>query len=188
MSSNDNLAAQIEAIKKDHEELKKLMETKLRNKTKEEESKEKFEKKKDYTDLVLSVAAFLISVFSVIFTVSTYNKTSAEQQETQAYNYWQNFLQLAVQKPEMANGDDSEYFERNKNDSLKRVEYAWFVANALGAAEIVFRLQKDDKDWRNTLKEIISLHSQYIRNTDFDSSHYSSDFYKLVQEATQKTN
>lgn len=183
MASKKDLVLQIELLKKSQEEIKRSFEASNEDKTKEEGGKAKFEKKKNYTDIILSITAILISVFSVIFTVYTYNKTTADQQETQAYNYWQNFLQLAAQKPEMANGDDSGYFERIKSDTAKRVEYAWFVANALGAAEIVFRLQKDDEGWKNTLKEVISLHGEFISITNFDSSHYSKDFYKLVREA-----
>lgn len=186
MATKKDLAEQIELLKRNQEEIKKSLETSQGIKTKEEENKGKFEKKKNYTDLILSIAAFLISVFSVIFTVYTYNKTTEQQQETQAYNYWQNFLQLAVQKPALANGDDSKYFEQIKSDTAKRVEYEWFVANALGAAEIVFRLQKEDEGWRNTLKEVISLHKEYISISNFDSSHYSKDFFKLVREAIKK--
>lgn len=149
-----------------------------------EERKERFEKNRTYAQVGISVMAFILSIVSLLFTADSNRKTAERQQEVQAYNYWQNFLQLCVQKPEMANGDDSGFYEKHKNDSL-RVQYAWFVANALGAAEIVFRLQQGDKAWRNTLKEIIGLHSKYITSKDFDMSHYSGSFLELIKEAVK---
>ena len=185
MSSSEKLSTQLAVIGKKQEQIKKILEEERGAKTNQEKSN-KFEKKKSYVELFISILAFGISLFSMFFTICAYIKTTADQQETQAYNYWQNFLELAVEKPEMANGDDSHFFEINKGDSGKRVEYEWFVANALGAAEIVFRLQPNDKEWRNTLKEIIGLHSKYINSTSFDTSHYSKGFFKLIKEATNK--
>ncbi|MCG2612817.1 hypothetical protein LZZ85_00940 [Terrimonas sp. NA20] len=137
------------------------------------------------TDQWVAILALVVSIISVIFTVTSYNKSVSSQQETQAYSYWQDYLQLAIQKPLLANGDDSQYYETHRQDS-SRIEYAWFVANMLGAAEMVYRLQPYDKNWAQTLKEVIGLHAVYLKEEQIDFRHYSADFVTLIDTAIRK--
>ena len=91
MSSSEKLSTQLAVIGKKQEQIKKILEED-RGANANQEKSNKFEKKKSYVELFISILALGISLFSMFFTIYTYNKTTADQQETQAYNYWQNFL------------------------------------------------------------------------------------------------
>ena len=54
--------------------------------------------------LITSVVAIMVSVVAIYDTNSSNKKTFEEQQKIQAYSYWQNFLALTVEYPELANG------------------------------------------------------------------------------------
>jgi hypothetical protein len=123
-------------------------------------------------------------------------------EKTQAYTYWQDFLQLCVDKSEMANGLQmidsiplSKFSNLTPRDSLYKsaqhdtfVQYAWFVSNALNAAEVVYNLQRGDVYWENTLIDVLSYHSAYFETEGFNWASYEPDFAMLMEKAIVKGN
>jgi len=147
--------------------------------------------------LLFSAISLIASIFAICYSVWSGRESFKEQQKTQAYSYWQNFLALAVQYPEFANGKDSvgnfsicdiSKFDRysiQRNDSIYKVyvKYAWFVSNALGAAEIVWNLQKGDPAWENTLKQVLGFYKGYYNSKAFLLTDYSNDMQDLIRKS-----
>jgi hypothetical protein len=135
-------------------------------------------------------------------TILANQKALEKQQEIQAYSNWQNFLALAVNNAELANGldsirgkngiyyliRDSSSRDRMKKDTLAHnqyVKYAWFVAYAVGSAESVYKLQNSDPAWKNTLIEALRGHQALFDAKIYDLNSYDTGFSNLIQEAFQ---
>ena len=165
-----------------------------------EGKKEKREKTIEYVTLFIAVTSFLLSIYSICDNNKTDERNFKLQRDTHAYNYWLNYLDLAARHPQLANGlksidnisvdslacrDKSHTFY--KDTTIRQfVEYAWFVANALGTAEIVSDLTKNDTAWQATIDTIISNHRTYIASTCFVKNHYGEDIQKRIQKFTSK--
>ena len=67
MSSSEKLSTQLAVIGKKQEQIKKILEEDRGAKTNQEKSN-KFEKKKSYVELFISILVFGISLFSMFFT------------------------------------------------------------------------------------------------------------------------
>ena len=145
--------------------------------------------------------ALIVSITAVAFTIYWSYASQANQKEMQAYANWQNFLSLAVDNPELANGyknidgksiaylaDKSNRDELMKNDSLtyhKYAKYTWFVAAALGSAESVVNLQTSDTSWNNTIVEAFRGHKALFDAKVYDLNSYDPKFRTLIERAFQ---
>lgn len=124
----------------------------------------------------------IVTIGTLIFSIYSFNATLKEQQKIQAYIYWQGFLALTIQYPELANGMDCidnvsiEYLAESSSydktpAGIKRhkeyIKYAWFVSNALNAAEIVYILQEEDPFWKSAIKEVLGVHRSFLNSVDF---------------------
>src|SRR5579872_6283011 len=88
-----------------------------------------------------TIIATIIAIFALVFSYLTYRENIQMQNEVSAYTFWQSYIQLAANNPEFASG-------RHKDDDSTKNRYAWFVANALEAAEIVYHFQPNDRSWK----------------------------------------
>jgi hypothetical protein len=145
--------------------------------------------------------SFFVGLIALILTGWTYWKTTKDQEKFQAYSYWQNFLALAVEHPQLANGIDSidgmsietlgclpkENIHLHDSAHAEYVQYAWFVSNALGAAEIVFNLQKGDSIWEAALIEVLVNHKSFYNSCAFDERSYAKDFRDLLRRTRNTT-
>jgi hypothetical protein len=167
-----------------------------------DDSNEKKEKRKGKRQLWIEISTIAIAIFSLIVSVAAIwigicqnNNSDQYQRETQAYTFWQAYLEKAAENSKLANGIEligiypiqkiacrksDEDFDKNVIDTF--VKYAWFVANALGTAEIVYSIKKDDPDWKKTIQTTIKNHSYYIKSGCFEKTHYSNEFNKLIDE------
>lgn len=142
--------------------------------------------------------AVFISLLALASTIWSDAVNTRRQREIQAYTYWQSFLSLAVSNPKLANGLDSIdgksifYIADNMTNQQRRrdpvlyeqyVKYTWFVALALGSAEIVYNLQNDDVKWRNALKQALSGHKILLTKIYDIDNNYDPKFCKLIREA-----
>jgi len=161
------------------------------------------EKKWNIISTIANVITTITAIIAVALSYNAWqssNETLKEQRNTQAYTYWQGYLQLAVEQPAMANGLDTikgfsiavlaamcpdEYKKDKQKDSAhaEYVKYAWFVSNTLNAAEIVYNLQPDDKPWRRTLIHVIKSHKSFLNTPKHEPDDYESSFNRLINEA-----
>ncbi|ALJ00762.1 hypothetical protein [Rufibacter tibetensis] len=153
------------------------------------EKKERFSTYLSVITVILSLAAFVISMITLL-----------DQHKMQAYTYWQDYLNLAVENPKLANGlttiDKISIIEIAKMepgtpghiDSTrdKFVEYAWFVTNTLNAAEIVHNLHSRDKYWRETILDVLKKHTAFYKSRSFNFEDYEEDFQAIIKNAIAK--
>ncbi len=84
------------------------------------------------------------------------------QRETTAKATFREFLKLGVQYPDLASG---------KPTPGKQVEYEWFVAYFLWAAEEI--LEYSGEDWDANLRLHMTYHKDFLKN---DQRFYNEDF------------
>jgi len=152
----------------------------------EAEKKAKREKKRANVTFFIAVISFLLGIYSIFYNTTIDTRNYKLQRETQAYSFWLNYLDLASQNSDFANGkseidkipiDSLACRKKNRmsyNDTTEKkfVAYAWFVAKALGTAEIVSDLTEEDTEWEPAIDTIISNHKAYISSSCFDTAHY----------------
>jgi hypothetical protein len=152
------------------------------------EKKEKRENRRAAVTFAIAVTSFMLSIFSIFYNTHIDTRNYKLQRETQAYSFWLSYLELASNNSDFANGKDT--IDNIPIDSLARrdslnvsyapttvskfVAYAWFVAKALGTAEIVSELTDDDKEWEPAIDTIIRNHRAYISSCGFNRTHYGS--------------
>jgi hypothetical protein len=129
---------------------------------------------------VATIATAVIAIVALLFSGYTYLETTRIQQKVAAFTFWQSYLQLAAQKPKYANGN---FVSGNTDD---KEAYEWFASNALGAAETVYLLQKDDPGWQNTIKTLIRTHRNFINSPGFVRGHYDPAFRGLIDQALKE--
>ena len=122
---------------------------------------------------VIAMAAFFLSGF-------TYWETTKIQKKVAAFTFWQSYLQLAAQKPKLANG------KFDPGNAEEKEAYDWFASSALGAAETVYHLQKDDEGWKKTIQTLIRTHRDFIKGREFERGHYDPAFRALIDETLKE--
>ena len=161
------------------------------------------EKKKNKVDTIIEHwVPILLSTAALIASFYFYSQGNKDQSKTQAYTYWQNYLELAVQYPQLANGIDSidgisiSEIARwpseglTQQDSIRKasyIKYAWFVVNGLTAGEIIFDLHKDDVSWRSALKEALGGHKSFFQSIGYKELSYDKGFQCLLMEAAAES-
>jgi hypothetical protein len=137
-------------------------------------------KKYEHLSNVATIAAAIISIAALTFSGFTYWETTNIQKKVAAFTFWQSYLQLAAQKPKYANGN---FDDKNAED---KEAYEWFASNALGAAETVYLLQKDDLGWKATIQTLIRTHRTFINSSEFEREHYDPAFRTLIDQTLKE--
>jgi hypothetical protein len=144
----------------------------------------------------IAFLALTVSIITLYSTGRSDRRNVERQEEIQAYSNWQSFLQFAASNPELANGFDtingksvawySDTANRIARKNDKRgdsiyIKYAWFVADAFGSAESVYKLQPSDTAWINTVVDALWGHKVIFKATIDSSKSYDSSFIRLVR-------
>jgi hypothetical protein len=120
-----------------------------------------------------TIVGVVVAIVAILFGFFTYEGTADLQQETTAYTLYREHLQLCFEHPDYASASKA---------VLKDAKYEWFVANALHSADAILVLRPKDDGWRETIKEVIRIHQEYIRDKSFPREHYSPMLLKLIDE------
>jgi hypothetical protein len=106
---------------------------------------------------IATIFSGLATAGAVVVAVVTYRKSEELQRDVAASAVWRDYLQLAVEHPDLAN-------VRLHADSTRR-KYPWFVGHVLHASEIILIAHPDDSGWRETVLNNLCLHKAHIRDT-----------------------
>lgn len=129
---------------------------------------------------VATIAAAVIAIAAFFFSGYTYWETTNVQKKVAAFTFWQSYLQLAAQKPKLANG------RFDPGNVEEKEAYDWFASSALGAAETVYHLQKDDEGWKKTIQTLIRTHRNFITSPEFEGGHYDPAFRNLIDQTLKE--
>jgi hypothetical protein len=121
-----------------------------------------------------------IAFFAAMVAFAALRLNRKYQRETIGKATFREFLRLAVQHPDLAEG---------KIDPSKQDEYAWFVAYFLWAAEEVLKYSR--KEWEANLRLHMTYHKEYLKNDqrsrkeDFPT--YNAALRKLIDDVVGST-
>ena len=93
------------------------------------------------------------------------------------------FLKIAVEHPELAEGDYRSLIQRGKKD-----EYEWFVGYFLWATEEVLEYGERDPTWRYNLEPVAGKHSEYFKTPQFqlELPGHNKNIRSLAAQITQR--
>jgi hypothetical protein len=100
------------------------------------------------------------------------------QWEATAKEAYRNYLQLAIEYADLAEGEITE-------ENTKFTQYRWFVSYFLNACEEILDAKGKDEDWVKCVETEVSYHQDYIcNNAEFSSAElplYSSDLQDAIK-------
>jgi len=125
----------------------------------------------------------LIGIGALLFAWMQLRLNRANQRETTAKATFREFLKLAVEHPELAEGN----YESLISDDERQKKYEWFVGYLLWAAEEILEYAENDSTWQFNLKLVAGKHRAYFRTPEFQSElpAYSSKVRSLVDNIIQ---
>jgi hypothetical protein len=109
----------------------------------------------------------MVAAYSSITQLSLMRKQIAETNEFAGNASWERFVEVAIEHPEMAAGQDP-----SKLEGTEVAAYQWFVERLLFAGEQVLYATNNDPQWRLSIKieaarHIPLLSSEYFGSDDF---------------------
>jgi hypothetical protein len=128
------------------------------------------------------LVAFVVGVVGFGLTLKQLKLNRLNQRETTAKATYREFLKLAVEHPDLAEGD----YQAIKQKGLQ-AKYDWFVAYFLWAAEEI--LNYDPKEWQKNLEAVAIKHCEYFRTSEFQNEElplYTDTARALVGSALAK--
>lgn len=130
-----------------------------------------------------AIFAVIVGVCSVIVAQRQLAESMRLQQQTIAEESFREYLKLAIEKPEFAEGLPvcSTNDCKNPKDS-----YGWFVAYFLHAAEQIYLVYPKKEGWRNALIEHICHHQKYLASDDVSTTSYDPSFVEFASRSLQE--
>lgn len=119
-----------------------------------------------------SVVVAAATVVSLVLGIWDYNRNAQAQVQLTALGVLQNYLNLAVQHPELASHDP--------NDPVD-VRYAWFAAHALNTAQTLQVLVGHQEDWHRAINAVIRQQQPYLRSGLFECRDFSPAFVAYLR-------
>lgn len=119
---------------------------------------------------IAATVALMVAVLQIV-------KTNEGQREATAQDAYKEYLTLAIQHPDLANG-----YETLPWDQTELSRYEWFVSYFLHSAEHVF-LADPSKEWRAAISSQVCYHQTLLRTEEYAGileSHYTAEFCELV--------
>ncbi len=112
------------------------------------------------------------------------SRTNEAQREATAQDTYKEYLRLAVENPEIADG----LAHLPQEGSREAVKYGWFVSYFLHSAEHAYLVDPSD-EWRAAISNQVCLHKTFLKASEYQSNlkyHYDQRFRKLVDDALTK--
>lgn len=129
-------------------------------------------------------ATALIALSALVVAGFQLAGTNAAQREATAQDTYKEYLKLAVENPDIADG----LTDLPKQGTKEAVKYGWFVSYFLHSAEHAY-LVDPSNEWRAAISNQVCLHKAYLSADEYQKnlkSHYDKRFRQLVDEALAK--
>ena len=124
---------------------------------------------KNWEDVGAGATAVGVIVALVAASITYYQYRGAKeiQRETTAKQIYSNYLELAIQYPNLTSGI-------MPSDLLEYERYEWFVSFMLNVFEHILNAVGNDEEWRKTVVGQIEYHQDYFLN---DAEFKAEDYY-----------
>jgi hypothetical protein len=129
-----------------------------------------------------SILGNFATAVSVFLAVVIFKCSDNAQRSAQANAAILEYQKLAIENPDLfkkAEEIDPVTFQWKPSNPAD-VKYALFATFALTTSEQILALQNDDKEWKSTVKDIVSVHTNFIRHKKFDLSMYSKELRDIL--------
>jgi hypothetical protein len=129
-------------------------------------------------------ATALVAIAALVLAAFQLAGTNAAQREATAQDTYKEYLKLAVENPDIADG----LAELPKQGTKEAVKYGWFVSYFLHSAEHAY-LVDPSKEWRAAISNQVCLHKAFLKASEYQNNlkkHYDERFQTLVDEALEK--
>lgn len=129
--------------------------------------------------VLASVVIAAATVIALLWGVWTYKRNGEAQVQLLALAALQHYLDLAVAHPDLASRDESQPVD---------TQYAWFAAQSLATAQILWLLVGRQPNWQRSINAIVRQHRSYLRSGAFVCDDFSPQFvsYLRTREASLK--
>jgi hypothetical protein len=130
---------------------------------------------------IATMLTFVVALAALLVAVKQIQSANLSQREATAQETYGEYLKLAIEKPELADG----IVDQNAT-AEDRAKYSWFVSYCLHAAEHIYLLFPDDENWANALRSQICPHRDYLSGEEFQKSlksHYDPAFQRFMDRA-----
>ena len=122
-----------------------------------------------------SVVVAAAAVVSLAVGIWDYNRNAQAQVQLTALSILQNYLNLAVQHPDLASRDAGDPVD---------ARYAWFAAHALNTAQTLRGLVGHQEDWQRAIDAIVRQQQPYLRSGLFECRDFSPGFVTYLRAKT----
>lgn len=119
-----------------------------------------------------SIVIAATAVITLVIGIWNFNRNAEIQAQFTALGALQNYLNLAVQNPDLASHD---------NDYPVDARYAWFAASALNTAQTLRILAGHQADWQRAIDAIIRRHQPYLRSGLFECHDFNPEFISYIR-------
>jgi hypothetical protein len=125
----------------------------------------------------------LVALFAVLVAWRQLTLNRENERETTAKSVFREYLKLAFENPDLAEGNYAALITGGKRD-----KYEWFVGYFLWAAEEILAYARNDTIWRDNLISQAKQHRAYFNSPRFDKEleGYSKEVVKLVECARRE--
>jgi hypothetical protein len=109
----------------------------------------------------------IVALMALIVARRQLSLNRKNQRETTATATFREFLKLAVQYPDYANG-------KHGSEPDQKERYQWFVGYFLWAAEEILSFSPNDDVWHSNLQLLAKVHGPYFLSDDFTLEEYNA--------------
>ena len=131
-----------------------------------------------------TIATTLIAFVALGVAIAQIRSANASESEATAEAVYKDYLKLAVEQPELAEG-----LHDVSADPVKQARYSWFVSYFLHSAEHIYLTYPHNNEWRAAISNQVCLHQRFLRGNEYQRNlklHYDAAFRNLVDDALSR--
>lgn len=130
-----------------------------------------------------TIFAGVIAILAFMFSCSTFQVNSNSQNEANSLAILQNYFELAIDNPKFVYPKRSYKLPENSDNFTEEDwKYLMFASNTIFTAETLYKLQKYDPAWKETVKDLVEDHLSFAKSRHFECKQYSYDFIRFLKE------
>jgi hypothetical protein len=138
----------------------------------------------EVSQLAANVAT-TVGIIGVFIAYRQFRAGAEGQRQATAIATWQNYLQLALQHPDLSL--PSAHLSGAGEGSEEHSRYRWFVSTMLFAGEQVLDAHPGDSARETTVKAQLTLHRRHLSRDGFRKGFYSHRITQLIEKVQTET-
>ena len=130
-----------------------------------------------------TLATALVAAGALCVAWNQIQSSNETQREATAQDTYKEYLRLAVENPDLADG-----LVQVPEEPAARAKYSWFVSYFLHSAEHAF-LADPSEEWRLAIGNQVCFHRAFLNGNEYQKvlrHHYNSAFRDLVDQALRQ--